>query len=65
MGNTNGGGGGSFRHETIKSASYHTRPMNSSGSNSGPGNHHGVVVQTDQGNFNDSFFLIETLFNIP
>ena len=52
MGNTNGGGAGSFRQETISSASYHTRPMSSSGSNSGPGSHHGVVVKTEQGKEN-------------
>lgn len=57
MGNTNGGGGGGFRQETIKSASYHTRSLNSSGSsNSGPGSHHGVVVNTNQGNFDDRLY---------
>lgn len=54
MGNTNGGGSGSFRQETIKSASYHTRPLSSSGSSSGAGDHHGVVVNTEQGNVNDN-----------
>jgi len=27
MGNTNGGGSGSWRKETIVSASHHTRPL--------------------------------------
>lgn len=46
MGSTHGGGSGSWRNETITSASYHTRPK----STSGPGTHHGVVVQTKEGN---------------
>lgn len=48
MGNTKGGGSGSWRQENVVSASYHTRPLASSGS--GPGSHHGVVVNTDKGN---------------
>jgi hypothetical protein len=48
MGNTGGGGSGSWRSENVVSASYHTRPLATSGS--GPGSHHGVVVNTDKGN---------------
>ena len=50
MGNTHGGGPEGWRNEHVVSASYQTRPMASSGSNSGPGSHHGVIVNTDQGN---------------
>ncbi len=48
MGNTNGGGNESWRKENVVSASYHTRPLSTTGS--GPGSHHGVVVNTDKGN---------------
>ena len=48
MGNTNGGGSGSWRQERVVSASYHTRPLGTS--SSGPARHHGVVVNTDKGN---------------
>ena len=44
MGNANGGGSGSFRGEHIISSSYHKRPLATN--SSGPGNHHGVVVNT-------------------
>lgn len=51
MGNTNGGGSGDWRNERVESASYHTRPVNNSASSSLPGfDHHGVVVNTNQGN---------------
>ena len=51
MGNANGGGKGSYRKETVKSASYHTRPLSSVGDSYKPGmDHHGVVVNTNQGN---------------
>lgn len=49
MGNTNGGGAGGWRDEHVVSASYHTRPL-ASGSSSGYGDHHGVVVRTAEGN---------------
>lgn len=48
MSNTNGGGRGSFRGEHVSSASYHTRPLATS--SSGPASHHGVVVNTKEGN---------------
>ena len=48
MGQTQGGGSGSWRNEHVVSASYHTRPLATS--SSGPGSHHGVVVNTDKGN---------------
>jgi hypothetical protein len=48
MGNTKGGGSGSWRNERVVSASYHTRSLATS--SSGPGSHHGVVVNTDKGN---------------
>ena len=50
MGNTNGGGPEPFRRETVESAHYATRPLNSGSSNSGPVEHHGVVVNTKEGN---------------
>lgn len=50
MGNTNGGGSGDWRNERVVSGSYHTRPLGSSSSSSGPAAHHGVVVETDRGN---------------
>lgn len=62
MGNTNGGGSDSFRRETIESASCHTRSLSSSGSNSGPGDHHGVDVNTKQGNFYNNF---QDFYNKP
>ena len=48
MGNAKGGGSGLFRGEHIISSSYQTRPKATSGS--GPGDHHGVVVNTKEGN---------------
>lgn len=48
MGQTHGGGSGSWRQETVTSAGYYTRPTATSGS--GPGDHHGVVVGTKEGN---------------
>lgn len=65
MGNTNGGGAGSFRQETIQSASYHTRPLSSSGSSSGPGSHHGVVVNTERGNYYDDFLKLKCFDSKP
>jgi len=47
MGNTNGGGSGSWREENIVSASYHTRDLSTA---SPVGHHHGVVVNTSAGN---------------
>jgi hypothetical protein len=44
MGNTKGGGSGSFRGEHVSSAGYYTRPTATSGS--GGEKHHGVVVNT-------------------
>ena len=46
MGNTNGGGGGSWRHEHVESAHHYQRPKEVAG----PADHHGVVVNTDKGN---------------
>mmetsp|Transcript_7099 Transcript_7099/g.6298 ORF Transcript_7099/g.6298 Transcript_7099/m.6298 type:complete len:122 (-) Transcript_7099:187-552(-) len=46
MGNTNGGGSGSFRNERVVSANQYSRPM----IGGGPVKHHGVVVGTAKGN---------------
>ncbi len=49
MGNTNGGGGGSYRKERVVAASYHTRPLTGTLGNTGI-THDGVVVKTSAGN---------------
>jgi len=46
MGNVNNPSTAGFRGEKITSASYYTRPKEAAG----PFNHHGVVVNTAQGN---------------
>ena len=47
MGNTNGGGRGSFRSERVTSYQHVQRPKLGTG---GPVDHHGTVVHTDKGN---------------
>jgi len=46
MGNTNGGGSGSWRNEIVVSASHYSRPK----IGGGPFDHHGVVMTTNEGN---------------
>ena len=50
MGNTNGGGGGSWRSETVTSADYYKRPLSTLNNTHEDVAHHGVVVHTKEGN---------------
>ena len=54
MGNTHGGGGGSFRSERVTSYEHASRPKQGGV----PGTHHGTVVNTDKGN---SYLIHSTL----